>query len=110
MDAFHFFLLCVASFRLTRLLVYDRITSFLRAPFHDEFEQDGETYIVIKGTGLRKWIGELLSCHWCTGMWCATALYVGAIYMTPIVMPIVSVLAIAGGAALIEVVVQKWSK
>lgn len=110
MDVFHFFLLCVASFRFTRLVVYDRITSFLRAPFHDEFEQDGETYIVIKGTGIRKWIGELFSCHWCTGIWCTAGLYVGTVYAPSIFMPLVSVLAIAGGAALMETVVQKWSK
>ncbi|ACJ34452.1 DUF1360 domain-containing protein [Anoxybacillus flavithermus] len=110
MDVFHFFLLCVASFRLTRLIVYDRITSFLRAPFHDEFEQDGEMYIVIKGTGIRKWIGELFSCHWCTGIWCAAGLYVGTVYAPSIFMPLVSILAIAGGAALMETVVQKWSK
>ncbi|MGG6432440.1 DUF1360 domain-containing protein [Anoxybacillus sp. D401a] len=110
MDAFHFFLLCIASFRLTRLIVYDRITSFLRAPFHEEFEQDGETYIVIKGTGIRKWIGELFSCHWCTGIWCAAALYVGVMFAPYIVMPFVWILAIAGGASLIEIVVQQWSK
>ncbi len=23
----------------------------------------------VKGKGLRKWIGELLSCYWCTGVW-----------------------------------------
>ncbi|OOE06225.1 sporulation protein [Anoxybacillus kestanbolensis] len=107
MDAFPFFLLCVASFRLTRLLVYDRITSFLRAPFHDEFEQDGETYIVIKGTGIRKWIGELLSCHWCTGVWCAALLYVGTVYAPTMFMPLVSILAIAGVASVIEMIVQK---
>ncbi|MCX8045281.1 MAG: DUF1360 domain-containing protein [Anoxybacillus gonensis] len=107
MDVFHFFLLCIASFRLTRLLVYDRITSFLRAPFHDEFEQDGETYIVVKGTGLKKWIGELLSCHWCTGVWCAALLYVGGIYVPNVVMPFVSILAIAGVASVIETIVQK---
>lgn len=110
MDAFHFFLLCIASFRLTRLLVYDRITSFLRAPFHDEFEQDGETYIAIKGTGIRKWIGELLSCHWCTGIWCAALLYVGTVYAPTMFMPLVSILAIAGVASVIEMIVQKWSK
>ncbi|MCT4574603.1 CotY/CotZ family spore coat protein, partial [Bacillus thuringiensis] len=25
------------------------------------------TFTKVKGNGLRKWIGELLSCYWCTG-------------------------------------------
>ena len=64
----------VSCFRLTRLIVYDKITGFLRRPFIDELEitePDGSvsTFTKVKGKGLRKWVGELLSCYWCTGVW-----------------------------------------
>ena len=102
-----FFLLVFASFRLTRLIVYDTITEFLRAPFHEtvvETLADGstETYIEIKGSGIKYWIGELLSCHWCTGFWCTVIIY-GAYELYPdISLPFISIFAIAGIASIIQ--------
>jgi hypothetical protein len=101
------FLLVFASFRLTRLIVYDTITEFIRKPFHEtivETMEDGstETYIEVKGSGLRYWIGELLSCHWCTGIWTTVFLY-GAYELVPsIAMPVIIILAIAGIASIIQ--------
>ncbi|MFT9597158.1 DUF1360 domain-containing protein [Mesobacillus sp.] len=100
-------LLVFASFRLTRLIVYDTITEFLRAPFHDIVEEtleDGstETYIEIKGEGLKYWIGELLSCQWCTGIWASSFLYAGYALIPHLSMPVITVLAIAGIASVIQ--------
>ncbi|WP_416828775.1 DUF1360 domain-containing protein [Ectobacillus polymachus] len=102
-----------ASFRLTRLLVYDKITRFLRAPFIDEMEvlaKDGtiETYTKSKGTGLQKWIGDLLSCYWCTGMWTTTGLLLCYYLMPKLTEPLLLILAIAGMAAIIEIIASKW--
>lgn len=107
-----FVLLALASFRLTRLLVYDKITAFLRKPFHKEITEiapDGtvEEYIEIKGTGIRKWIGELLSCHWCTGVWSAAILYGGWVLFPQIGFPVVMILAIAGLASFLETVLSR---
>ncbi|MCM3595186.1 DUF1360 domain-containing protein [Metabacillus idriensis] len=107
-----FILLFLASFRLTRLLVYDRITAFIRRPFHREAEEvlpDGSklSYIEIKGTGLQKWIGELLSCYWCTGIWTSAFLYFIFIYMTDQAAPLILILAIAGCAAILESIIEK---
>ncbi|WP_102347297.1 DUF1360 domain-containing protein [Bacillus sp. Marseille-P3661] len=107
-----FILLFLATFRLTRLLVYDKITNFIRRPFHNEYEEtleDGtvETFIEIKGTGLRKFIGELLSCYWCTGLWCAIVLYACYLFVPFYINPIIIVLAIAGCAALLEAILQR---
>nr|WP_205603775.1 DUF1360 domain-containing protein [Bacillus mesophilus] len=107
-------MLSLASFRLTHLIVFDNITSFLRRPFHEEVtetEEDGttSTYIVVKGTGIRKWFGELLSCYWCTGIWCTTALYALWWIWPKGVEPLVIILAIAGCAAIIETIVLKLS-
>ena len=106
------FLLGMASFRMTRLIVYDVITEFLRQPFHEtvvETLEDGstETYIEIKGTGLRYWVGELLSCHWCTGIWSAAFLYLGYRLYPLLAMPVITILAIAGMASLIQHVLIK---
>lgn len=106
------FILILASFRLTRLIVLDNITEFLRRPFHQTVEEelpDGtkETYIEIKGTGIRYWIGELLSCHWCTGFWCTTIIYLSYTFWTSIVSPIVTILAVAGSASIIQTLIEK---
>lgn len=101
-----------ASFRLTRLIVFDKITAFIRRPFHKEVEEIGddgvvEVFIEMKGKGLRAWIGELLSCYWCTGMWCSALLYGGWIFWPQGAEPLILILAIAGVAGIIETIVLK---
>ncbi|MEH7417911.1 DUF1360 domain-containing protein [Neobacillus drentensis] len=105
-------LLSLASFRLTRLLVFDRIFEFIREPFFDEVreEHDGEVeiYYVPKKAGVKKFIGELLSCYWCTGIWSA-AFIVSFHYICPdISRPIILILAVAGVASLLELWVQHF--
>ncbi|WP_163540040.1 DUF1360 domain-containing protein [Gracilibacillus sp. YIM 98692] len=105
-----FVLLSLASFRLTRLFLYDKITGFIRAPFLEiEAKElpDGtiEETIYMKGSGLRRWIGELLSCHWCLGIWNAMFLFLGFHFYTVIFTPIIIILAVAGMAAIIEVII-----
>lgn len=107
-----FCLLVFASFRLTRLIVYDTITEFIRAPFHEtvvETLEDGstETYIEIKGTGIKYWIGELLSCHWCTGIWCTAAIYAAYEFYPDLSMPFITILAVAGLASIIQHLIVK---
>lgn len=111
-NPFFFFVLSLASFRLTRLVVYDTLTSFLRKPFHEIVEETmpggtTETFLVVKGEGIRKWMGELLSCYWCTGIWCAGGLYGGYAIWPDVFEPLIVFLAIAGCASLFETIVQK---
>lgn len=111
-STFFMFLLALASFRLTRLIVFDRITSFMRTPFLDQVEETNENgeieeYIIIKGKGLRAWIGELLSCYWCTGIWVTTLLYVLFIMFPKVGEPVLLILGIAGLAGILEATLQK---
>ncbi|MFS0672215.1 DUF1360 domain-containing protein [Ornithinibacillus sp. 179-J 7C1 HS] len=107
-----FVLLVLASFRLTRLIVFDKITSFLRRPFHEEIEEIDEegnlvTYIEVKGNGLRYWIGELISCYWCTGIW-STAILLAIFILWPSwSMVVITLLAIAGAASICEAILQR---
>ena len=103
---FDLFIIILASFRLTHLIVFDKITSFIREPFFsvtivEDASGQLEENIEIKGTGIRHFIGSLLSCYWCTGLW--SSLFVVIIYSYfPITFPIFLVLAVAGAAAIIE--------
>lgn len=99
-------ILVLASFRLTHLIVFDEITSFLRDPFISvTFETDaagGMTrQLTFKGGPIRQWIGQLLSCYWCVGIW--AALFIVLLYFyVPAAYPFLLLLAIAGAAAVIE--------
>jgi hypothetical protein len=69
-------LLSVATFKLSRLIAKDRVTSGLRAPF-TRFQDDaghGEVDEAARGTGLRRAIGELLVCDYCLAQWVAAGL------------------------------------
>lgn len=102
----------IAVFRLTRLFVYDKITGFIRQPFHREVvmkDDSGEeaVYIEIKGKGIQAFIGELLSCYWCTGVWCSLILYTGFSLWPAVFGPVVIILALAGLGGILETIVSK---
>ncbi|MEK3887384.1 DUF1360 domain-containing protein [Bacillus sp. FSL K6-3431] len=108
---FEFILFGLAVFRLTRLIVFDRITSFIRAPFmkdHEEINEQGEKelYIVPREHGIRGYIGELLSCYWCTGVWVAIGMWFLYLQLPVVGEPVLIIMAIAGLAALIETMIQ----
>ena len=60
--------LSAATFKASRTLTRDDVTSFLREPF---VEGDDETPA---GEGMQRAIGELITCSRCTGTWVAAAL------------------------------------
>lgn len=104
-----FIILILASFRLTRLITYDKITNFLRKPFISITQTEGSNgesidVMEIKGTGLRYWIGSLLSCYWCTGIWCSITIILLYVYIPVSHIPLL-ILAVAGAAALIETLI-----
>ncbi|NYE05483.1 hypothetical protein F4694_002236 [Bacillus niacini] len=112
-DLLSFTLLALASFRLTRLIVFDKITEFLRDPFFDEIEEENEdgtmeVYYLPKATPIKKFIGELLSCYWCTGVWVSAAMVIGYLLLPFVFVPIILVFAVAGLAAILESIVQLW--
>ncbi|GKU81820.1 DUF1360 domain-containing protein [Niallia sp. NCCP-28] len=107
-----FLLLVLASFRITRLLVYDRITEFIRSLVLEEVTEKNEmgedtVYYVPRSGRVRGFFGELISCYWCTGVWSAIFLILLYYLFPSIYAPFVLVFAIAGAAAFIEVILQK---
>jgi Protein of unknown function (DUF1360) len=64
-------LLGVATHKLSWILTRDTITAPLRAPFTELEEVKSPTDVQEKprDTGLRRSLGELLTCRFCLGMW-----------------------------------------
>lgn len=87
---FDFFILALATFRVTRLLVHDLVMDFIRDLFASSTH----------GLGLS--MHDLLDCPWCTGAW--VSLGIGYIYfLLPIAWPILFILAIAGIGTLLTI-------
>lgn len=103
---FHLLVLVLASFRLAHLVVFDRITEFLRAPFLKAgFTVDESGEVTVEKVPANR-LGYLVTCYWCTGIW-TSALLVGLRLRFPrVARPLVLVLAVAGAQGLLEAAVR----
>lgn len=66
-------LLGLATFKGARTIARDRVTSFVREPFVEGEAYDGEQERPA-GEGLRRALGELVTCTRCVGTWIAAGL------------------------------------
>jgi len=62
----------LATFKTARTLSHDRVASFVREPFVEEEALDGGEHPA--GTGMRRALGELVTCTRCIGTWAAAGL------------------------------------
>jgi hypothetical protein len=83
--------LAAASFALSKLVVHEKVESWLRRPFVDE--QDRRP----KGRRLRYAVGELLTCTRCTGAWSALGLVTLRLHAPNAGRAVAAVLAASGG-------------
>jgi hypothetical protein len=76
-------MLGIATHKLSRIIAKDRITGALRAPFvhYKQSVGAGEVEEEPRGRGLQRAVGELISCPYSTGPWCATALGFGMLFV-----------------------------
>lgn len=89
---FDVLLIAFASFRITRLLVYDKIAQWLRDLFAGGRE----------GT-FRHTVSDLLACPWCIGFWGAL-IATTAYFVVPWAWFVILFLALAGMGSLLQVV------
>jgi Protein of unknown function (DUF1360) len=78
-------LIAVATFKLSRIIARDRVTSAIRAPF-SRFQGDAgpsEVDEAARGQGLQRVVGELLICPYCLDVWTATA-FLGGLVAAPV--------------------------
>ncbi|MCB9818074.1 DUF1360 domain-containing protein [Candidatus Nomurabacteria bacterium] len=94
-------LITLASWRLTRLFVYDIITKFFREQFWD-VKKVGKGYQLEKPkTGPRRTLADLMDCPWCFGVW-ATAVVTFFYLMTPYAVFPVVLLALSAVATFLQ--------
>jgi hypothetical protein len=87
---FDFFMLTLATFRVTRLLVHDVVLDFVRDLFANATG------------GLALSMHDLLDCPWCTGTW--VALFLGfAYFATSLAWSFLLVMAVSGFGTLLTI-------
>ncbi|MCA1688734.1 MAG: DUF1360 domain-containing protein [Actinobacteria bacterium] len=89
-------LLGVATHKVSLLLAQDAITSPLRAPFTELKEKQSPKSVDEKprGKGLRRSLGELLTCHFCIGQWVASFFTYGLVFAPAVTRLVASIFAI----------------
>jgi len=98
-------LMSFAAFRVTRLIVYDKITRWFRELFVNkvEFERDGQTWVelVAPKSGFFGTLHDLLGCPWCISFWSAIGIAF-CYFMFPWAWFVIFFLALAGAGSLIQ--------
>jgi hypothetical protein len=89
--------LAAASFALSKLVVHEKVESWIRRPFVDE-GNGGRP----KGRRLRYAVGELLTCTRCTGAWSALALTALRLHAPTAGRTVTTVLAASAGNDMLQ--------
>jgi hypothetical protein len=66
--------LSAATFKASRTIARDDVTSFLREPFVEGDPRDSEEEHPVQTGGMEQAIGELVTCSRCVGTWVAAGL------------------------------------
>lgn len=95
-------LMSLATWRLTRLFVYDNITKFIREQFFDVVKVGKGLSLEKPKYGPRRTLADLLSCPWCFGMW-AAATVIFFYLLTPFAIFPVMLLAIGAVGSFLQI-------
>jgi hypothetical protein len=89
-------LLGVATRKLSLLVAKDAVTMPLRAPFTELREKESPKNVdeEPRGEGLRRSIGELITCQFCLGMWLASFFTYGLVLAPRVTRLIATILAV----------------
>ena len=103
---FELVLLGLAAARLTDIISTDQIMEWLRRPFvkmetteiagHEVQTRTG------RGRGLKKVLGDLLSCPWCVGVWVAAGLTYAYLLLPAVIWVFILIMAIAEIGSLLQ--------
>ena len=96
-----YIILILASYRLTHLIVFDKLTEFIRKPFVKKVKVETENGVVSKEIP-KSMFGYLLKCYWCAGVWSAILLGGGYLLFPRVMFVIIFILSIAGAQSIIE--------
>ena len=97
-------LFALSTQKLSRVITKGKVTTAIRAPF-TEIEGKGgagELEERPRGRGLRRAIGELLTCPFCIGTWIASGFVYGALFSPRATRTVASIFAVSGVADFLQ--------
>jgi hypothetical protein len=99
----------VATYKISRLLAKDRVTSVLRAPFTRYEGEAGPSEVSEepRGRGMQLALGELLVCPYCLGVWISAAFTAGLLVVPRFTRWFAAVLTALFGADLLQIAYKK---
>lgn len=99
-------MVAASTYKISRLLTKQTVSSPLRAPFTEYVGPagPGETNVRPVGRGWRRSLGELLSCPFCVEVWIGTAATLGLRTAPGPTRFVLSTFAAVGGADLLQFV------
>jgi Protein of unknown function (DUF1360) len=97
-------LTAVATFKLSRLITKDPITSPLRAPFssYEGTAGPAELSESPRGLGERNSIGELVTCPFCAEVWIGTGLTAGLVFVPRLTRLVMGTFTALAGADFLQ--------
>ena len=95
-------IMLLASWRLTRLFVYDNITRFVREQFMDVVKVGRGFRLELPKSGPRRLLAELFTCPWCTSVW-TSAIVVFLYVLTPYAVFPLAVLGLSAVVSFLQI-------
>lgn len=110
MNFIDLFIFAFAAYRIQHLIVFDKVFEPIRNYFVKRKFMTGEygpgLYYFLQGGPIRRLIGQILNCFWCSGVWVAAAVVIlYALY--PPILGVYLILCVAGITSLVE---TWWAK
>ena len=99
-------LLVLATFRMSRMVAYDKVMQTYREPVVEEVPHDsgaGETTRAKPGTtGIKRALGELISCPICNGTWISAGLVYGLCLAPKYTRTLITVMSVVGAVEIMQ--------
>ena len=99
-------LLVLATFRMSRLVAYDKVMQAYRSPVVETVPHDsgaGETTQARTGTtGIKRALGEMISCPVCNGTWIAAGLFYGMCLAPRYTRTLLTVMSAVGAVEIMQ--------
>lgn len=96
----------VATHKVSRRLAKDPVASPLRAPFTRFAGTTGPAELKeeVRGTGVRKAVGELITCPFCLSQWVATAFVFGLVLAPRVTRLVAATFSVLAGSDFLQFV------